>query len=254
LLKNAAHIQTFPASRILRPKIDVKLVDVWAVVAASTVQSTSTAGAFELEYVGEDGARHQRSWCIRPVRLRRALFASSLSTMPSLPAVARRRCRRAWCPSSERIRLTPRRSRRRLRPGLRVEVDDRNEKMNAKIRDFANQKTPYILVFATRKRRPHGQRPYAGQGRPGSMPWPTSSRSTALVRGSRRNCSEISEFGGYYASWQPARFDKRSASRSISRPSTSTTASMWTAFIEERDLGELSSVSASNSDRYLFEE
>ena len=35
--------------------------------------------------------------------------------------------------------------------GLRVEVDARNEKMNAKIRDFANQKTPYILVFGDKE-------------------------------------------------------------------------------------------------------
>ena len=35
--------------------------------------------------------------------------------------------------------------------GLRVEVDDRNEKMNAKIRDFALQKTPYILVFGDKE-------------------------------------------------------------------------------------------------------
>jgi threonyl-tRNA synthetase len=35
--------------------------------------------------------------------------------------------------------------------GLRVEIDDRNEKMNGKIRDFANQKTPYILVFGDKE-------------------------------------------------------------------------------------------------------
>jgi threonyl-tRNA synthetase len=35
--------------------------------------------------------------------------------------------------------------------GLRVELDDRNEKMNAKIRDFANQKIPYILVFGDKE-------------------------------------------------------------------------------------------------------
>ena len=35
--------------------------------------------------------------------------------------------------------------------GLRVEVDDRNEKMNGKIRDYANQKTPYILVFGDKE-------------------------------------------------------------------------------------------------------
>jgi threonyl-tRNA synthetase len=30
-------------------------------------------------------------------------------------------------------------------------VDDRNEKMNSKIRDFANQKTPYTLVFGDKE-------------------------------------------------------------------------------------------------------
>jgi threonyl-tRNA synthetase len=34
---------------------------------------------------------------------------------------------------------------------VRVEVDARNEKMNAKIRDLANQKTPYILVFGDKE-------------------------------------------------------------------------------------------------------
>ena len=35
--------------------------------------------------------------------------------------------------------------------GLRVEIDDRNEKMNAKIRDFANQKTPYVLIMGDKE-------------------------------------------------------------------------------------------------------
>ena len=35
--------------------------------------------------------------------------------------------------------------------GFRVETDLRNEKMNAKIRDFALQKTPYILVFGDKE-------------------------------------------------------------------------------------------------------
>lgn len=34
---------------------------------------------------------------------------------------------------------------------LRTESDLRNEKMNAKIRDFALQKTPYILVFGDKE-------------------------------------------------------------------------------------------------------
>ena len=32
-----------------------------------------------------------------------------------------------------------------------MELDARNEKMNAKIRDLANQKMPYILVFGDKE-------------------------------------------------------------------------------------------------------
>ena len=35
--------------------------------------------------------------------------------------------------------------------GFRIETDTRNEKMNAKIRDLANQKIPYILVFGDKE-------------------------------------------------------------------------------------------------------
>ncbi|HET7347286.1 MAG TPA: His/Gly/Thr/Pro-type tRNA ligase C-terminal domain-containing protein, partial [Acidobacteriaceae bacterium] len=35
--------------------------------------------------------------------------------------------------------------------GLRVEVDARNEKMNAKIRDFTLQKVPYVLVMGDKE-------------------------------------------------------------------------------------------------------
>jgi threonyl-tRNA synthetase len=35
--------------------------------------------------------------------------------------------------------------------GFRVETDARNEKMNAKIRDLANHKIPYILVFGDKE-------------------------------------------------------------------------------------------------------
>jgi threonyl-tRNA synthetase len=39
--------------------------------------------------------------------------------------------------------------------GLRVEIDDRNEKMNGKIRDFANLKTPYVLVMGDKEAEAH---------------------------------------------------------------------------------------------------
>ncbi len=35
--------------------------------------------------------------------------------------------------------------------GLRVEVDERGERMNAKIRDAQNQKIPYMLVVGDRE-------------------------------------------------------------------------------------------------------
>jgi len=39
--------------------------------------------------------------------------------------------------------------------GFRVELDDRNEKMNGKIRDFANLKTPYVLVMGDKEAEAH---------------------------------------------------------------------------------------------------
>ena len=35
--------------------------------------------------------------------------------------------------------------------GFRVELDTRNEKMNAKIRDFTMQKVPYVLVMGDKE-------------------------------------------------------------------------------------------------------
>ncbi len=55
-------------------------------------------------------------------------------------------------PISERHHDYARRVEKELKAaGFRVEIDDRNEKMNGKIRDFANQKTPYILVFGDKE-------------------------------------------------------------------------------------------------------
>jgi threonyl-tRNA synthetase len=35
--------------------------------------------------------------------------------------------------------------------GFRVELDSRNEKMNAKIRDFTMQKVPYVLIMGDKE-------------------------------------------------------------------------------------------------------
>ena len=137
------------------PKIDVKLVDVlgrlWQL---STVQFDFNLPArFELEYVGEDGERHQ------PVMVHRALFGSVerffgvliehyAGAFPLWLAPVQV----GLVPISERHKAYAEKVEKELKDaGLRVEVDDRNEKMNAKIRDFANQKTPYILVFGDKE-------------------------------------------------------------------------------------------------------
>jgi threonyl-tRNA synthetase len=137
------------------PKIDIKLVDVlgrlWQL---STVQFDFTLPArFELEYVGEDGERHQ------PVMVHRALFGSIerffgvliehyAGAFPLWLAPVQV----GLVPISERHLDYAKKVEAELQAaGFRVETDARNEKMNAKIRDLANQKTPYILVFGDKE-------------------------------------------------------------------------------------------------------
>jgi threonyl-tRNA synthetase len=137
------------------PKIDVKLVDVlgrlWQL---STVQvDFNLPERFGLEYVGEDGERH------RPVMVHRALFGSLerffgvliehyAGAFPLWLAPLQM----GLVPISERHLGYAQKVEAALQEaGFRVEVDSRNEKMNAKIRDFANQKTPYVLVFGDKE-------------------------------------------------------------------------------------------------------
>jgi len=137
------------------PKIDIKLVDVlgrlWQL---STVQFDFNLPArFELEYVGEDGERHQ------PVMVHRALFGSVerffgvliehyAGAFPLWLAPVQI----GLVPISEKHHEYAQKVEAELKAaGFRVETDDRNEKMNGKIRDFANQKTPYILVFGDKE-------------------------------------------------------------------------------------------------------
>jgi threonyl-tRNA synthetase len=137
------------------PKIDVKLVDVlgrlWQL---STVQVDFNLPArFELEYIGEDGARHQ------PIMVHRALFGS-LERFFGVLIEHYAGAFPLWLapvqiglvPISEKHLVYAKKLEAELKAaGLRVETDDRNEKMNSKIRDFANQKTPYILVFGDKE-------------------------------------------------------------------------------------------------------
>ena len=137
------------------PKIDIKLVDVlgrlWQL---STVQFDFNMPArFEMEYVGEDGERHQ------PVMVHRALYGSVerffgvliehyAGAFPLWLAPVQA----GIVPISERHRAYAEKIQATLQnAGLRVEVDHRNEKMGAKIRDFTLQKLPYILVVGDKE-------------------------------------------------------------------------------------------------------
>lgn len=137
------------------PKIDVKLVDVlgrlWQL---STVQFDFNLPArFDLEYVGEDGERHQ------PVMVHRALFGSVerffgvliehyAGAFPLWLAPVQM----GLVPISERHVAYAEQVKKHLEDaGFRVELDARNEKMNAKIRDFTMQKVPYVLVMGDKE-------------------------------------------------------------------------------------------------------
>ena len=137
------------------PKIDIKLVDVlgrlWQL---STVQFDFNLPArFELEYVGEDGEKHQ------PVMVHRALFGSVerffgvliehyAGAFPFWLAPVQV----GLVPISERHQAYAEKVQSELqKAGYRVEIDLRNEKMNAKIRDLTMQKIPYVLVMGDKE-------------------------------------------------------------------------------------------------------
>jgi threonyl-tRNA synthetase len=108
---------------------------------------------FGLEYTAADGNRH------RPVMIHRAII-STMERMVSYLIELYAGAFPLWLapvqiglvPISERHTAYAAKADAALKDaGFRVEVDSRNEKMNAKIRDFALQKTPYILVFGDKE-------------------------------------------------------------------------------------------------------
>jgi threonyl-tRNA synthetase len=137
------------------PKIDVKLIDAigrpWQL---TTVQFDFNLPArFELEFVGEDGARHQ------PLMVHRALLGSverffgiliehyagafPLWLAPTQVEI---------CPVSEKVADYAKHVYETLKNhGIRVHLDDRNEKLPAKIRDAQMQKVPYMLVVGPKE-------------------------------------------------------------------------------------------------------
>jgi threonyl-tRNA synthetase len=172
------------------PKIDIKLVDVlgrlWQL---STVQFDFNLPArFELEYVGEDGERHQ------PVMVHRALFGS----MERFFGVLIEHYAGAFplwlapvqiglVPISERHLEYAKKVQGRLEAaGFRVELDSRNEKMNAKIRDLTMQKVPYVLVMGDKEEAAEAVSVRTrGKGDQGSMPLAEFLAKAGELAGSR---------------------------------------------------------------------
>jgi threonyl-tRNA synthetase len=137
------------------PKIDVKLVDVldrpWQL---STVQfDFNLPRRFELEYVAEDGKKKQ------PLMVHRALYGSVerffgilveqyAGAFPVWLAPVQARV----LPIADRHNEYARSILAKLEAaGLRADVDERSEKVNAKIRDAQLEKVPFMLVVGDRE-------------------------------------------------------------------------------------------------------
>jgi threonyl-tRNA synthetase len=138
------------------PKIDIKLVDVlgrmWQL---STVQfDWNLPARFNLEFKGEDGELHQ------PVMVHRALFGS-VERFFGVLIEHYAGAFPLWL-APVQVGLVPISSDKHLdyahavkakleAAGLRVELDERNEKMNAKIREFTLQKVPFVLILGDKE-------------------------------------------------------------------------------------------------------
>jgi threonyl-tRNA synthetase len=141
------------------PKIDIKLVDaIGRLWQLSTVQFDFTLPErFQLEYVGEDGKRHQ------PLMVHRALYGSIerffgvlIEHYAGAFPVWLSPTQVAIIPIGEKHQAYAHEVGAKLKAaGVRVHVDARNEKMNAKIREHALQKVPFQLVLGDREMEAH---------------------------------------------------------------------------------------------------
>ncbi len=137
------------------PKIDFKLVDaIGRLWQLSTIQFDFTLPQrFDLEYVAEDGTRKQ------PVMVHRALFGSIerffgvlIEHYAGAFPVWLSPVQVAMIPIAERhVEYADKVAAQLKAAGVRVHVDGRNEKMNAKIREHAMQKVPFLLVVGDKE-------------------------------------------------------------------------------------------------------
>src|SRR6266852_1780817 len=137
------------------PKIDMKLVDaIGRLWQLSTVQFDFTLPRrFGLEYIAEDGKKHQ------PLMVHRALFGSVerffgilIEHYAGAFPVWLAPVQAIVLPITDRQVEYARAVRERLeQAGVRATLDDRSEKVNLKIRDAQLQKIPYMLVVGDRE-------------------------------------------------------------------------------------------------------
>ncbi len=133
------------------PKIDLKVMDAlgreWQL---STIQfDFNLPERFGLEYIGEDGQPHQ------PYMVHRALLGSMerffgvlIEHFGGAFPVWMAPVQTVVIPIADRHLDYAHEVAQKLRAeGLRVELDERSERMNAKIRDAQKQKIPYMLVI-----------------------------------------------------------------------------------------------------------
>ena len=137
------------------PKIDIKLIDAigrpWQL---STVQfDFNLPGRFEMEYVGEDGNRHA------PLMVHRALWGSVerffgilIEHYAGAFPVWLAPVQAEVLPLSEKFSVYAENVVSELRTaGFRAHLDNRNEKLQAKIRDAQMQKIPYMLIVGAKE-------------------------------------------------------------------------------------------------------
>jgi threonyl-tRNA synthetase len=137
------------------PKIDIKLVDaIGRMWQLSTVQfDFNLPQRFHLEYVAEDGSRKQ------PLMVHRALYGSIerffgvlIEHYAGAFPLWLSPLQVVMIPISERHAEYANQVASQLKKiGVRVAVDAGNEKMNAKIREHAMQKVPFLLVVGDKE-------------------------------------------------------------------------------------------------------
>jgi threonyl-tRNA synthetase len=156
LKKRGIEYKTIPGeAAFYGPKIDIKLVDaIGRLWQLSTVQfDFNLPQRFNLEYVAEDGSRKQ------PLMVHRALYGSIerffgvlIEHYAGAFPVWLSPVQVVMIPIAERhVEYANKVAAQLKEIGVRVEVDGRNEKMNAKIREHAMQKVPFLLVVGDKE-------------------------------------------------------------------------------------------------------